>query len=209
MVLYVMAFSELLLLCLALLQLVQGVLKQSGFLTVTIVKKCLNLYPNYDWNLIRRLDIFHWKQCFLTQSQKVLKIARLARIYQLGDCFDVNKTSIFTKYTSTLYEIYNQIIRISSLLMRHQPYFRYIFKYFFLIEKFQKSHFGLGDPVGSLVSTCTLGADDRTQLFYNKKQLIFPSDFYCPPFYWVVLFLLRSRWFQFLNYFQPSLGVEG
>ena len=73
MVLYVMAFSELLLLCLALLQLVQGPLKQSGFLNVTIVKKCLNLYPNYDWNLIRRLDIFHWKQCFLTQSQKVLK----------------------------------------------------------------------------------------------------------------------------------------
>ena len=46
--LYVIAFSELLLLCLALLQLVQGPLKQSVFLNVTIIKKFLNPYPNYD-----------------------------------------------------------------------------------------------------------------------------------------------------------------
>lgn len=96
MVLYVIAFSELLLLCLALLQLVQGPLKQTVFLNFTIVKKCLNPYPNYDWNLIWRLDIFHWNQYIFNPVSKSTQNCQFGQKIWILTFFDVNKTSIFT-----------------------------------------------------------------------------------------------------------------
>ena len=67
---------------------------------LTFSKKYLNIYPNHDWNLIRRLNIFHLNPYLLTKSQKV----------QLGQ-----NLCVWSLWKSNLILSWN----ISSLLMRY------------------------------------------------------------------------------------------
>ena len=77
----------------------------------------------------------------------------MARICELGVCFDVNKTSIFTNYISSLFTkslVSKGNIKLSDEISDIQI--------FLLLEKFKKTLFDFGEPV----ILCTLGGSSSS-----------------------------------------------
>ena len=56
------------------------------FLNFSSGKRCLNLYPHYDYHLIRRIDFLHWNQLL---SYTMLKFASFAQKRWIWTSFDV------------------------------------------------------------------------------------------------------------------------